>query len=304
MSNDKIIEHVGLATQTNMGDDETILEVMIPELVPAAEGEVDKDYKEKILKVKVKNLAPGGKSEATIRISETVKCEYIGHRSNVSIPNIYLGEQVQVFQIGGTDRYFWKEKGRDDTIRTTEHVRFRIANKLKTVEDLNDSNTYFIEMDTRKGRRKIHISTSHGTKELVAYDIKIDTDKSTVEIVDDAGNGFKLHSIDPGTGFGHWRLWNREQSFLDINGPDAVLTTLKSVTVNSPSVTVNCAILVANATATATVNTPLFTVNATVAAIIKSPLTTIDGKLVVTDDVDMKKEAKAGSRAGAFLHHG
>jgi hypothetical protein len=253
------IEYVGIAAQTLMGDGDTdaniFLEVMIPELVPTAKGDVNNTTDEEVISSTVNNSAPSGKKSSHVKISETIKCEYMGHRSNGSIPNIHLGEQVIVYQIGYTDRYYWKEMGRDDSIRTTEHLKLRIANKTKTVEDLNDENTYFIEMDTREGKRGIHISTSKGTGEKCEYDIKINTDDSTVEIKDDIGNSCKLSSKDH-----RWLMKNASGSSFDMHKEDATLITPKTVKVISPEVTIN----------------------AEKSVLVNSPLTTINGHLLLT----------------------
>lgn len=210
-----IREYIGIACQTLLGDEPTTLEVMIPEFLPMVEGSVETEAKTSNRTIKVLNKAKGGKSVANVKVSDTISCEYLGGRTGMSMPNIHLGEQVKVINIEGNSTFYWAPMGRDDQIRKTEHVKIKVANKQKQQDPLDDDHTYFFEMDTREGKRKIHIHTSAGTEEEVTYDLLIDTDKSEVSLIDSKGNGFKLESKEF-----KWRMWNSEEehgSFVEID---------------------------------------------------------------------------------------
>lgn len=234
------MEYVGIATHDLPGDytepKNTILEVIVPELTPMLQDKIE-GVEIETKRVSVENTALGGKSETTIRLSETVTCEYLGTRSNHSIPNIHRGEQVIVYRLGETSRFYWKEMGRDDKIRTTEHLKIHIANKKTRLDELNEDTSYFFEMDTREGRRKVHIHTSKGTDEAVAYDVLINTDDNTLEIVDTIGNGIKLESNPDG--ISKWAAWNKEGSKIELEGKKALVDTPTEVEIRTPTTNIN-----------------------------------------------------------------
>ncbi len=215
MITSKIREFIGVACVTLMGDNDLVLPVMVPELSPMTTGTVEEGDEPSERKLTLTNSAPKGVGTANLKVSNTIECTYLGNGHNGSPPNIHIGEHVMVFNFGNTSEFFWAPLGRDYQQRRTEHLKLRVANKPKNTDELTDDTSYFIEMDTREGQRKIHIHTSAGTEEEVTYDVKIDTDASTMEIVDSVGNGWKLDSNER-----HIRTWNETGSYLDMNKKD------------------------------------------------------------------------------------
>ena len=210
-----IKEYLGIACGTLMGDEPTQLEVMVPELLPMVDGSVEKETKTSKKTITMLNSARGGSSTTTVDVSDTITCEYLGLRTGMSMPNIHIGEQVRVINIVGNSTFYWAPLGRDDNLRKTEHLKIAIANKPTTEDPLDNDHMYFLEMDTREGKRKIHVHTSAGTEEEVTYDLLIDTDKSEVSIIDSKGNGFILKSKEF-----YWKLYNSEEehgSFFEID---------------------------------------------------------------------------------------
>lgn len=210
-------EYIGISAQTILDNYPVDLEVFIPDLLPMMEGDVDESTVDDVKKldISINNLAAEGTSTVKVTPSNTFKCHYLGLRTGMSMPNIYLGEQVRVLQFKNTSQFYWAPLGRDDSIRKVEHLKIHVANKKETVKNIDDDTTYFIEMDTREGQRKIHIHTSAGTDEEVTYDLLIDTDKSEVSLLDSLGNGFHLMSKE------YWmKLFNSEEehgSFIEID---------------------------------------------------------------------------------------
>jgi len=256
--------YIGYAIGTNMGDADRELEVMVPDFAPTAEGVVDNEYVPDTIDVDVTNTVIGGKSRASVTISETIKCTYFGGRSNISIPNIYRGEHVLVHNMGN-DVFYWEELGRDDAIRTTEHLVLHVANKHRpdTTDALTPATMYTISMDTREGKRGIRIHTSAGTDEPVTYDINIDTDKSIVETIDSLGNGQRLAS-NP-NGVSTWHTWNKEGSSVILEGTNITVNGPDTHTTNSPTVTVNCHVTTVNAGSSVSINTPVTNISGDVA---------------------------------------
>ena len=286
-----IREYVGIACQTLMGDEPSDLEVMVPEFLPMVEGSVDQEAKTQNKTMKVLNTAKGGKSIASVKVSDTITCEYLGCRTGMSMPNVYLGEQVKVINLEGNSTFYWVPMGRDDHIRKTEHLKIRVADKPKQQDPLDDDHSYFFEMDTREGKRKIHIHTSAGTEEEVTYDLLIDTDKSEVSLIDSKGNGFILKSKEF-----YWKMYNSEEehgSFWEMDKDNIHLHAVDTFKVTSKNYVreteetdkITTPDYERNSTTKEVVNTPLRDVNVDTAEVHNVPVMGVNGALGVSSSV-------------------
>jgi len=191
----KITAYIGIARTAIENNNDRILEVYVPELLPFKTGIMkknDKPEQKVITLMSPDNVPVIGK----VQLTDTIQCEYMGLSTNNDVPDIHVGEQVVVLNVAGTEKFYWVPLGRDDNLRRVEHYRISIADEQKTVKELNDDNTYFFEMDTRKYKRVI-ISTSKSDGEKFRYKIEIDAKANTVIIQDDDGNFFKLDSNIP-----------------------------------------------------------------------------------------------------------
>ncbi len=188
----KRLDYIGIALERLMDDDSTQLKVWIPELSPFTE---DSPLDIATVISESTNLAPDGKPSATVTAVSYVTCEYYGN-TNISRPNVHPGEQIKVHMVGDNHEYYWDVIGRSDYLRTTEHVKLVIANKPNQLDELDETTSYYLEMDTREGQRNIHIRTSKGTGEAVEYDIKLNLDDSTLRCLDSVGNFSELISLE------------------------------------------------------------------------------------------------------------
>ena len=185
-------QYIGIALDNLMDDTTTSLRVWIPELSPfTTEDPAD----ETSVTTKATNFAPNTKAKFDLTAVSYVVCEFYNNNSNFSRPNIHKGEQVEVYVFEENGEYFWDSIGRDDKLRTTEHVKIRIANKKSQLDPLDDDHSYFIEIDSRKGLRKIQFHTSKGTDEAVAYDLVFDIENSMFGVQDSVGNSIVLDSL-------------------------------------------------------------------------------------------------------------
>lgn len=295
MIESKCKEFIGYATQTLMGDSNFDLEVLIPDFLPLASGTIKETSIDVPVDITIANSALGGKPKATINTKKTVLCTYLGSGCNTTPPNIHIGEQVKVLCIGDGSDFYWYDIGRDNNTRTTERLRLHVANKKNQKDALNDSTSYSVDMDSRKGKKKIRIHTSKGTGEAVSYNILIDMEKSTFSINDSEGNGMSLDSLTA-----VWEIHNNK-------GSSAVMDKT-NITVTAPStVTVLAKDVVVTATSTITETSPNIKMvgNVTVLGNISATgTTTMVGNLTVNGNSQVNGTASATAVGGAHVHNG
>lgn len=167
------------------------LKVYLRELTPFAGGDIsDKTQNEQYTTVD----ADGNKTPGTVSTTNCVVADYFGLSTNSAFPpDIVAGEQVIVLQYADEDNYYWMAGGRDDNLRKGELARWAISDDMAASKELTESNTYFVELDTKIAKRiRIHTSKSNG--EAFGYDIVIDAANSNLNITDDAGNSFSIES--------------------------------------------------------------------------------------------------------------
>lgn len=184
------------------------LKVYVPELLPFLTGEVWAT--EIINNITTKNKS--GEFNSNLKTSNFITAIYRDNTSNRAFPpDVRAGEQVIVYNTGDSDTWYWKSEGRNDNLRKTETIRYAANATTDSAPDLDDNNTYFFEIDTRR-KKHVLISTSTKLGEKHAYLFRIDTDTSTVTLTDDIGNSFIMESEVPRVG-----MKNSKNSLIDLN---------------------------------------------------------------------------------------
>jgi hypothetical protein len=194
---------------------------------------VDKELDSRILKVYVKELAPffvgaledkitpeeykffddisGTDSFGDTTSTNTITAEWFSLETNrVFPPDIRKGEQVFVFKLRDNDLYYWFSMGRDDNLRRLELHRIAISDDIACQKELDETNTYYFELDTLYGKR-IRLVTNKSDGEDFKYEITIDAKNDFIVLKDDIGNEILLHSPVP-----RIRCINASGSYVDI----------------------------------------------------------------------------------------
>ena len=177
----------------------------------------DKEENSRELKVFCPDLLPfhTGKllpTDATVRVvnssntsstysndvceSNYITCTYRDDSSNHTAfpPDVRAGEQVTVIKLGDNEQqYFWKPCARTEGNRRTETHRIAISGTLDNDTVLNNDNSYYFEMDTRRSH-SITLSTNKADGEQFKYMLKIDADNNLVMLGDDVGNAILIDS--------------------------------------------------------------------------------------------------------------
>jgi hypothetical protein len=171
----------------------------------------------------IRTMEDGRKVKDKIHTTNCLTAIYRGQRTNVSRPDIYIGETVKVFNTGEGDEYRWDCLGHDDWIRENEHYRVSCADKKITIKDLNDENTYFLEIDTYDGSKHIKMQTSNSDGEAHIYKMEIDTETCTVIITDEMNNRILMETDRP-----RIIMHNTDGTLVDINRTHIFLHAYKN----------------------------------------------------------------------------
>lgn len=223
----------GIAVTAIEEKDQRELQVFCPELLPCKNGSVNEQPE--IMDVVLNNT---GDSQEVIKVntSDTILATYFGRSmTNRSIPTIHIGEQLEIYNYAGSDTFYWAPIGRDDNIRKREHLRFHIADKPKTLDELTDDNTYYMEFDT-KYDKYIIITTAKSDEEPFKYTFKFDAKNGNIILQDDDGNSLTLNSSAK-----IWLLKNKDNSKVELNGPNVFVGNASGslITLIGSSTTIN-----------------------------------------------------------------
>lgn len=179
-------EYHGYAV-TDKANDSRELKVYCEELLPFVSGDI-----------KATDVSFTASNGQSINGANYITCTYRDDSATGKPfpPEVRKGEQVRVFNIGDTDQWYWASAGRNDNMRKTERVRYAVSDSLAENGDLDESNTYFIEMDTRHAKH-IKMSTSNSNGESHSYLFIIDAASSSVTLSDEIGNTILIDSNTP-----------------------------------------------------------------------------------------------------------
>ena len=216
-------EFHGYAAADKANDSRELL-VYSEELLPFLQGEI----KAREIDNQVNTSNGKDSFQGTVKTTNCITCIYKDDASNRAFPpDVRKGEQVLIYNLGDTGTWYWKSEGRNDNNRKTETQRIQISGTLENAPELNDDNTYFIELDTRRSHR-IRISTSNTDGEKNRYLIQIDSDQSQIFIGDDKGNQFFMDSEHPRV-----CMKNKKGSLLDLNDENIVLACKQDITIKA-----------------------------------------------------------------------
>jgi hypothetical protein len=131
----------------------------------------------------------------SINKKATIKALWLNETHRVTPPDVRRGEQVVLYRLGDTDRYFWRSLGRDDNLRRLETVLWRFSGFPDNNNDpLDNDNSYCLEVSTHGGH--MLLTTSQRNGEYCRYTVDINTKEGRVVVTDDIGNSFKVDSAE------------------------------------------------------------------------------------------------------------
>lgn len=201
----KWLMYKGTATE-DKGKDSVTINVYSPELTPAATGRLATATSDESITLQDED---GVSSTSTATVANHITAIWWGASNRAYPPDVVKGEEVIIRQYANSNVYYWESIGRNDSLRTTETDRWRIADSTTRIKEMTDDNSYFIEMTSDKKNIRIH--TAKGNGEAFTYDIYIDAENNRIYIGDDVGNNMLLESEVPRV-----KLANKDGSFVDL----------------------------------------------------------------------------------------
>lgn len=153
---------------------------------------------------------------------QTVDATWLPDSDNrVTAPNVRRGEQVVLYQVGNSDKYYWRTDGRGLGLRQLETVVYAFggspdAGGLGEGDTPDLSKCYLFEVSTHN--KTLSLSTSKANGELNSYSVQLDPGRGQLNIEDDAGN--QLH-------------WNSQENLIHAENGDGAFVELNRQTINA-----------------------------------------------------------------------
>lgn len=243
------------------------IEVTPIEDATMANGELTDGFLEYTAKAKD---ASGGSYHTSAAVANTIKANWlpIGSSNRVTAPDVRRGETVAIWRFADTDKFYWSTLKDDKDLRKLETVIFAFSATKDESKKTTAETSYFLEISTH--RKLIHLHTCKENGEPFSYDIQLNTDEGFFAIQDDDGNSIQMDSANQ-----RIYMYNRDQSFLDMNktkifisSKDLVDIKTKDVNIESETYTQKATtntIEVTTETFTAQTNTMTIQTNAIIA---------------------------------------
>ena len=191
---DPDLKYVGIGIVTeDKHKDSRYIGVTLLNMFPNKTGEVSHDF-EQVTRSGTDNA--GNPYTATYTQGDSIIADWMKDTNNITCPDVVKGEQVEVYRLGDTHRYFWKSLGRDSTLRRTEK---RVVNLVASgskpggLDHRHETNNYEISADSETGVITIRTSMNNGEK--AGYVFLIDTMNGKFTLEDNKNNGIHLDSV-------------------------------------------------------------------------------------------------------------
>lgn len=157
----------------------------------------------------------------------------VSEGNRYSAPDVCKGELIKVYNIKGSDEYYWKPFKNEPTKRKREKT-FSFWSNKSSIEGIDESNFitkgYYTLIDTFNKLLKLHTSDNDG--EATTYTGTINTKKGTVTIIDGLGNKIDLKSTE-----GVWTV--KSNNLIELNTKHVVINATDTVTMNTGIYVVN-----------------------------------------------------------------
>lgn len=129
----------------------------------------------------------------------SVTAKWLKFNTNrITAPDVRRNDQVLIWRLGNTDRYFWTDMNVSNVKRLETVVYAWSADPNNPVKD-DLSNAYFLEISTHN--KSITLQTSQANEEPYGYTIQLNTADGVFQLVDTDENIIYLNSPETTIGF-------------------------------------------------------------------------------------------------------
>lgn len=167
------------------------VEVYAKEIAPMADGEITSNSD--TLKASGTNQ-DGAAYQVSAPVTNTLKCTWLpfGSSNRMTSPDVRRGEEVMIWQVGDSDKYYWTTTLDGSHLRKLETVIYSFSATKDENAKADATNSYYFEVSTHE--KLIHLHTSQTNGEKYGFDIQLNTDQGFLQIQDTTGNIF---TFDP-----------------------------------------------------------------------------------------------------------
>lgn len=138
----------------------------------------------------------------------------IGESNRRTAPNVVVGEQLILFTYADTGEYFWTPRNQSRALRRLETAVFAFsASPAAGAKELNDDNSYIVEISAHQ--KRLTLSTSKANGEVAAYTFQLNGGEGLAILSDDMNNEIAIHS----TG-NRISLINADNTEFHLDGPN------------------------------------------------------------------------------------
>jgi hypothetical protein len=241
--------------------DPRMIKAELPELLPCYRG----------------NLVP--KKEGSNK--NYITAEWKDDTPNVSYPpDVTHGEDVVVFQLNDSDKYYWRTTGRSKGLRNTEQTTVGHAATPEVHSELTSDDMYTAGVDTEQGKVNL-FKTSTKNGEPFGWSFLVDTKQGSLTISADSGCQIQINPHVPEIYLtlpgevGHIRLTNKNIVFF--TPEDMTLVAKRQIVLNRPVITHENT----EGNGATVINSKNIALNASGSFVVTAPASQIDGNLVV-----------------------
>lgn len=215
------IEVIDKPNKTN-----TELKLFCPEITPMYDDTTTTNFTKYSFDIVDKN-----NNKKTIKVDSKlfIEAEYYNDIPNRNIPpTIHPGEQVEIFQLGEPDKFYWRALNRDHKKRTTEVYEFIVSDRPENKADNEFNGDYwYVKIDTRNDKL-IEIKTTMSDGEEVGYTIKVHPKEKVFYVEDTETNIIKIESLTP-----RIYLKNKSETSVDLNKEDLFINANRDIRINA-----------------------------------------------------------------------
>jgi len=154
---------------------------------------------------------------ASVAVTATIKAKWlsIGNANRVTAPNVRRGEEVMIYRLGNTDKYYWDTLKNHIKLRRLETVVYAFSGEADPSKEasLENENVYFFQISTHT--KSVLFQTSQANGEPFGHSLQIDASIGKFIYADTADNYFTVESENKLI-----EMRNTDGTFFRLNGPD------------------------------------------------------------------------------------